>query len=295
MAEEYNVFISWSGPRSKWVAEAMREWLPVVLQAAKPWMSETDIEKGSRGLTEVSSKLVGMKVGIVCLTSESLNAPWILYEAGALSKTIDDKTRLCTYLLGGLQFQDVEYPLGMFQATNSTKDDTRKLVHTINRSVSENPVTEKNLDQLFDRMWADLEKKIATMPKTESIASTKRPPEEIMTELLELARAEANNRKLLEGKLSEIEWSLNNRFSSFMSPSLLTSPLTADGVYYYPTKAISLHDLMVRTPGTAGENAGGEPKVTISVDDNLSLSEALKKSQGQSDAAEAKTDKKSKK
>jgi hypothetical protein len=104
MTEEYNVFISWSGHRSEWVAKAMRNWLPLVLQSAKPWMSEADIDKGSRGLVEVSSKLVGMKVGIVCLTPENLNEPWILYEAGALSKAIDDKTRLCTYLLGGLQF-----------------------------------------------------------------------------------------------------------------------------------------------------------------------------------------------
>ena len=36
MAQEHNVFISWSGERSKWVAEAMREWLPIVLQAARP-------------------------------------------------------------------------------------------------------------------------------------------------------------------------------------------------------------------------------------------------------------------
>jgi hypothetical protein len=66
----------------------------------------TEIEKGSRGLSEVSGKLSGMKVGIVCLSPENLAAPWILYEAGALSKTIDEKTRLCTYLLPGLQPQE---------------------------------------------------------------------------------------------------------------------------------------------------------------------------------------------
>ena len=84
MSDEYNIFISWSGSRSKWVAEALREWLPRILQSARPWMSAADIEKGSRGLNEVSSGLQGMKVGLVCLTPENLNAPWILYEAGAL-------------------------------------------------------------------------------------------------------------------------------------------------------------------------------------------------------------------
>src|SRR5262249_35845537 len=113
MSKAHNVFISWSGQRSRFVADVLRNWLPMIVQAAKPWMSDTDIDKGSRGLHEIGRGLDGMKVGIVCLTPENLNVPWVLYEAGALSKTIDNKTRLCTYLLASLQFQDVKPPLGM--------------------------------------------------------------------------------------------------------------------------------------------------------------------------------------
>ena len=205
MSDEFNVFISWSGERSKWVADALRDWLPLVLQAAKPWMSATDIEKGSRGLNEVGNKLLGMKVGIVCLTPENLNAPWILYEAGALSKTIDDKTRLCTYLLGGLQFQDVTPPLGMFQATHADKQDTQKLVRTINRAVSADPVREDNLDRLFERMWPDLEHKLTTIPKSEQVAVAKRSPEDMVTEILEIARGEADGRKSVQAQISRLE------------------------------------------------------------------------------------------
>jgi hypothetical protein len=132
-----NVFISWSGTRSKLIADAFREWLPVVIQAVRPWMSTANIDKGSRSLTEMAKALDGIKVGITFLTPENLDAPWILHEAGSLTKTVDDSTRLCTYLLGGLKNADIEPPLGQFQYTIPEKEDTRHLIHTINNAVGE--------------------------------------------------------------------------------------------------------------------------------------------------------------
>ena len=112
MDKSHNVFISWSGQRSAAVANFLREWLPSVIQAARPWVSSHSIEAGSRNQDEIAKALQGCKCGITCLAPENLTATWILYEAGALSKTIDEKTRLCTYLLGGLQPQEVPPPLG---------------------------------------------------------------------------------------------------------------------------------------------------------------------------------------
>jgi hypothetical protein len=208
MSEQFNIFISWSGDGSKWVASALHDWLPLVIQAARPWMSAPDIEKGSRGLNEISARLLGMRVGIVCLTPQNLDAPWILYEAGALSKTIDDRTRLCTYLLDGLRFQEVKPPLGMFQATSATKEDTRALVLSINKAVGDSPVPDQNLEVIFERMWPDLEDKLARMPRSEQPAP-KRQLDDMVTEMLEIARAEGNSRKSMELQISRIQDTLN--------------------------------------------------------------------------------------
>lgn len=73
------VFLSWSGDRSKAVAEALAAWLGQVVQAVEPWLSR-DIAKGTRWGSEVADRLEKSRVGIVCLTPENLDAPWILFE-----------------------------------------------------------------------------------------------------------------------------------------------------------------------------------------------------------------------
>jgi hypothetical protein len=192
MANTYNVFISWSGARSKMAAEALREWLRLVLQRATPWMSDADIDKGSRGLEEVGRALEGMKVGIICLTPENLTEPWILYEAGALSKTLDAKTRVCTYLLGGLQWQDVKPPLGLFQATAAVQEDTRKLVHTVNKVLDGPAVADDDLDSVFDGMWPKMKKRLEAIPAKVALVPH-RSTDEMITEVLELSRFGASN------------------------------------------------------------------------------------------------------
>jgi hypothetical protein len=167
----------------------------MLLQSVFPWMSETDIEKGSRSLDELSRALAHIKVGIVCLTPENLLAPWLLYEAGALSKTIDDKTHLYTYLIGPLEFQDVEPPLGMFQHTKSEKEETRKLVHSINKAISDDPLPEARLNELFEVLWPKFEEKLLAAPKPERIVEAKRNTDQMVTEILEFTRSETNRRK----------------------------------------------------------------------------------------------------
>lgn len=195
MTQDHNVFISWAKPRSLWVAQAFRGWLPMVIQSAKPWMSDSDIDPGSRGLNEIAETLAGVKIGISCLTPENLDSPWILFEAGALSKTIDDKTRLYTYLLGGLEPGDVKPPLGMFQATRPEKEPTRKLVHSINRALNALPIEEATLNQLFDLTWPKLDEKLAGIPEPQATVSAKRSPEDMIAEILEIVRADANRRR----------------------------------------------------------------------------------------------------
>ena len=183
------VFLSWSGERSKLVAEAVRDWLPLMIQAVEPWISSVDMRKGSRWSQEISGRLEETKVGIVCLASDNLTEPWMLFEAGALSKTKD--ARLCTFLLD-VKPTDIEGPLAQFQHTVATKGDTRQLIGTINESVkqaNEKALDEKALDEMFGLLWPKLEKELekARLPVAAE-AKELRGDREVLNEILELVR-----------------------------------------------------------------------------------------------------------
>ena len=83
------VFVSWSGERSREVAKAFRDWLPLVLHYAEPWVSDADIEAGERWAQSVAGELAASTFGVVCVTSENVNSPWVLFEAGALAKSLE--------------------------------------------------------------------------------------------------------------------------------------------------------------------------------------------------------------
>jgi len=181
----HTVFICWSGERSQLVAEALRGWLPFVLQTVNPWMSVTDEEKGSRWESDISARLDETEVGIICLTPENLNSPWLLFEAGALSKKLSE-SRVCTYLLD-LTPAEVRPPMGMFQHTVIARDETRKLLDAINNAQA-NPVVKAVLDASFDKFWPELDEKIKAIPPVQEAAKPVRDLNDMVEELLAITR-----------------------------------------------------------------------------------------------------------
>src|SRR4051794_9109874 len=103
------VLLSWSGEPSRSVAAALRQWLPDVVQSVRPWMSEADIEAGARWGERIQRELNETRFGILCVTPQSMQAPWLLFEAGALAKTIQD-TYVCPYLIG-VEVSELQGPL----------------------------------------------------------------------------------------------------------------------------------------------------------------------------------------
>jgi hypothetical protein len=65
----------------------------------KPWMSSENILAGARWNPEVVGHLSKTRFGVICVTPENLSSPWLVFEVGALAKTIEE-TYVCPYLVG---------------------------------------------------------------------------------------------------------------------------------------------------------------------------------------------------
>lgn len=184
------VFISWSGERSKNIAQALNWFLPRVINTIDPWMSAEGIDPGVRWNADIASHLETTNFGIICLTSNNLDAPWIHFEAGAISKFID-KSFVVPYLLD-IKPIDIVGPLTQFQSKIANKTDTRKIIEKIYELSISNDEFRIPMDVIkdtYEKYWVDFKKKIEGVPKQELPESQKRQPDEMFAEILELLRS----------------------------------------------------------------------------------------------------------
>lgn len=181
------VFISWSGTASLLVADSLRDWLPNVIQAAEPWLSKRDIGGGARWATEVGKELEGSCFGIICLTPSNVSEPWLHFEAGALSKLMEN-VHVVPYLLG-FEPENIDGPMSQFQACKADKEGTLHLVRSINDACQNGGVSSRVVESAFERWWGDLEaglKKSREEP-AETLAP-KRETDDMIAEILGIAR-----------------------------------------------------------------------------------------------------------
>jgi hypothetical protein len=187
-------------------------------------MSSEDIEKGARWNIKVASKLANAKAGVICLTNSNLHADWILFEAGALSKTVAS-TFVCPLLID-LEPSAVSGPLLQFQATRATEEDIFKLVQTLNRGLGESGLPSDHLKEAFDMWWPKLGGVLATLPAEESTTPTQRAGPDILNELLETTRGLTRQQNALSGQLDYLETRERRREQSEIFVSAVTPGLS---------------------------------------------------------------------
>lgn len=187
LAGRATVFVSWSGDKSRLVAKALADWLPLVMQGLDTFMSD-GIPAGVPGTAEIFRNLSTADFGIVCVDSGNQKAPWLNFEAGALGSHFGDRTRVVPYLLDITKNQ-LTWPLTWYQAVAADRDGTLDLLESINTGSSVGPLIRSDrLTLVFNKFWEDLETKLNEARKSSPPVPVNRSDQDILQEVLELVR-----------------------------------------------------------------------------------------------------------
>lgn len=266
------IFISQSGEPSKTIALALKEFIADVHQHAKVWVSDRDISAGTRGEKEIEKQLEGSNFGIVCLTPSNLKAPWILFEAGALSKL--PESRVCTFLYK-LEHAEVEKPLGQFQGKKVDEDGTWEIIKSINDCSEDSKRDIEKLKKTFDQWYPKLKIKFEDLPPSEDQNTKKRTSDEMIPEILTVVR-ELQNRSQTDirqfppqspffhpgnmvdtSRLGELNYAQLNEIMSQLnqiSPSGSSAHLPTEGCVSEPILPLDLQSDIVVNPHDVGES-----------------------------------------
>ncbi|CAJ1315884.1 TIR domain-containing protein [Paenibacillus nuruki] len=212
------VFISWSGDRSQRVAELLKDWIKCVLQAVEPWVSTSGIGSGEVWFNSLSTQLNDTSIGIICLTKENKNKPWILFEAGALAKEMS-KTKVCTFLID-LEAREIEMPLAQFNHTEFKEEDIYRLVSTINNELLDKALPLDILTKVFTTYWpqfkTNYEDIINNVP--EKTVEKTRSNEDVLDEILYNTRDLRKRVLDLEkSKTEKIDYKISDKMVKYLT------------------------------------------------------------------------------
>lgn len=155
MPEKKTVFISFGCDASKEIANILKDKIPLFIPVVDVFCSQY-IKKGQGWLQEILTNLTHSFFGIICLTPESKEKPWLLFEAGVLYNALTDYT-VATLLFN---LEKANEPLSHFQHTIFRRDDFEKLVLSINKNLKDNAIEERVIKGNFNHNWEILKENI---------------------------------------------------------------------------------------------------------------------------------------
>ncbi len=193
-AQRLRVFISWSGEVAKEIAKDLRWLLPHLFDLVEPWMSDRDIAPGSRGLETVGRTLDETGFGLIVTTRANQHAPWLNYEAGALSKRFEEESEppVIPILVDLDGPAELDGPLAQFQAKRlSERAEMEDVVSHIADALGVDPqvaITRLNY------VWDEFEQRVTGAVESHSSLTAgadlveKRDTDDMIEETLEIVR-----------------------------------------------------------------------------------------------------------
>ena len=158
--EKVRVFVSWSSEPSEKIALALKGLFENINPKVKLWVSSEDIKLGARWGHALADELEQSDFGIVCFVRGNVQSPWVLFESGAIAKSVSNG-RLIP-LLHGIDVPEMPDPLKQFQGTSCDRTGVLKTLKRLNKCLKE-PMSDQDLEIKFDRFWEKFESSLPAL------------------------------------------------------------------------------------------------------------------------------------
>ena len=153
------IFLCWSKRRSRSIATAWAALLPEVIKDIQPIVS-TEFQKGKEWSMLLRRDLDEARTGIVFLTPENVDAPWIHFEAGALATAVGRRNGDVFTYVYGFDAGQLAGPLSAYHSTVATRVDTQRLVRDLCAELDRDPPDEA----AYSAWWVKLEEALSNVP-----------------------------------------------------------------------------------------------------------------------------------
>lgn len=253
------IFISWSGATSREVAVTLSNWLPKVIQGVHPFVSAKDIDKGTNWTYELTKELNDTNFGIICLAPDNLLSPWLNYEAGAITKSVD--SRVAPVLFHVLR-EDVQPPLSQLQLTDIALEEFELLIASINKAAG-NPLSGEQVKEAVSVWWPSLMDAIGAIEVPHKVSgsslgpATPSEPVKPTADVSEMLNDVLGFVRRLDRKLNRLESSILDSSDSERS----ASPMRAAKMY--------LRSEISGIGGSIGSISFRDEKITVKLKDTL--------------------------
>ena len=202
-----SIFVSWSGERSKTVALGLRSLLEGLFGEAVQVFVSDHINPGEAWAQRLGVELEQSDFGILCLTVENFDAPWLLFEAGAIAKKFGT-SKVVPYLIDGMPAGWDRSPIAQFQYVRADQEGTYRLVGLINK-LRTKPREKEVMDKSFSKWWPDLKDTVAGLPAPTSAQSDARSERQLLEQISRrvegLWQAHRESRELPKSELTHLQ------------------------------------------------------------------------------------------
>lgn len=153
------IFLSWSGEYTRNIAEIFRQWVPCVLQNVHVFISSGDIQAVERWQSKINAALLDIDFGIVFISKNNKDQPWIMFESGALAKNLDS-SRVVPVLCDASEIDLSKSPLLQFQYVQLNRDGIFSLIRSIYSSMDSEKISQVLFDKTLETWWPQLQASI---------------------------------------------------------------------------------------------------------------------------------------